>query len=125
MALERTLLSFSTCSNIFLRVPGNPISNFRGPALSPTHFPFYPRADTERFSFIRNLRCSVHFRDNHFNQVVEYAKPAEIPWNKELCNAVHLIGIVGTPVEIKHLPSGKVLAWTRLAVRKSATETTW
>lgn len=38
---------------------------------------------------------------------------------------VHLIGIVAIPVEIKHLPSGKVLAWTRLAVKKSATDTTW
>ncbi|KAJ6306572.1 hypothetical protein OIU78_021814 [Salix suchowensis] len=34
-------------------------------------------------------------------------------------------GIVGTPVEIKHLPSGKVVAWTRLAVKKSANDTSW
>lgn len=38
---------------------------------------------------------------------------------------MHLIGVIGTPVQVKHLDSGKVLAWTRLAVRKSATDTTW
>ncbi|KAF9618670.1 hypothetical protein IFM89_002365 [Coptis chinensis] len=54
-----------------------------------------------------------------------YPKPTEIPWNKELCNSVHLIGVVGTPVQVKHLTSGKVLAWTRLAVKKSATDTSW
>ncbi|KAL5988883.1 hypothetical protein ACLOJK_026985 [Asimina triloba] len=52
-------------------------------------------------------------------------RPAEIPWSKELCNSVHLIGIVGTPVQIKHLSSGKVVAWCRLAVKKSATDTAW
>ncbi|KAL6208680.1 hypothetical protein ACLB2K_019627 [Fragaria x ananassa] len=41
------------------------------------------------------------------------------PWSTAL------IGVVGLPVEIKHLPSGKVLAWTRLAVKKSATDTSW
>ncbi|KAF2325285.1 hypothetical protein GH714_026112 [Hevea brasiliensis] len=125
MALEQALLSSSGCSNTFLRVPGNPLANSQNPALSPTHLSFYPRTDIERFRFNRSLKCSVHFRDNNFNQVVEYAKPAVVPWNKELCNTVHFIGIVGTPVEIKHLPSGKVLAWTRLAVKKTATETTW
>ncbi|KAJ7972717.1 protein OSB2, chloroplastic-like [Quillaja saponaria] len=61
---------------------------------------------------------------NNYNQV-SYSKPPEIPWKKELCNSVNLIGIVATPVEIKHLPSGKAVAWTRLAVKKSATQTSW
>lgn len=51
-----------------------------------------------------------------------YPKPSEIPWQKELCNSVNLIGNVAAPVEIKHLPSGKVVAWTRLYVKKSATQ---
>ncbi|KAF3778392.1 Protein OSB1 [Nymphaea thermarum] len=56
---------------------------------------------------------------------VVYPRPSEIPWQKELANSVSLIGVVGTPVQIKHLDSGKVLAWTRLAVKTSATETLW
>ncbi|KAL8259074.1 hypothetical protein R6Q59_027027 [Mikania micrantha] len=55
----------------------------------------------------------------------QYPRPIEVPWKKELCNSVQLIGTVGTPVEFKQLSSGKVLAWCRLAVRKSATDTTW
>ncbi|KAL4378776.1 hypothetical protein GQ457_02G003530 [Hibiscus cannabinus] len=63
--------------------------------------------------------------DQNNNLQASYPKPSGIPWNKDLCNTVNLIGNVGAPVEIKHLPSGKVLAWTRLAVRKSPTNTTW
>lgn len=55
----------------------------------------------------------------------QYPKPSEIQWKKELCNSVQLIGNVGTPVQIKHLNSGKVVAWSSLAVKKSATDTTW
>ncbi|KAM7501396.1 hypothetical protein LguiB_000300 [Lonicera macranthoides] len=54
-----------------------------------------------------------------------YPKPSEIQWKKELCNSVQLIGNIGTPVQIKHLNSGKVVAWSSLAVKKSATDTTW
>lgn len=32
---------------------------------------------------------------------------------------------MGTPIQIKHLISGKVLAWTRLAVKRSASDTVW
>ncbi|KAK8981114.1 hypothetical protein V6N11_059799 [Hibiscus sabdariffa] len=78
----------------------------------------------ERFPF-RTLKCSADYRDQSYNLQVPYPKPSEIPWSKDLCNTVHLIGNVGAPVEIKHLISGKVLAWTRLAVRKSPTDTTW
>ncbi|KAL0437412.1 UNVERIFIED_CONTAM: protein OSB1, mitochondrial [Sesamum radiatum] len=55
----------------------------------------------------------------------QYPRPAEIQWKKELCNSVQLIGVIGAPVQIKHLPSGKVLAWSRLAVKKSQTDTLW
>ncbi|KAK4357447.1 hypothetical protein RND71_023057 [Anisodus tanguticus] len=57
--------------------------------------------------------------------VSQYPRPSEIQWKKELCNSVQLIGNVGAPVQIKHLNSGKVVAWTRLAVRKSQNDTTW
>ncbi|XP_042026823.1 protein OSB2, chloroplastic-like [Salvia splendens] len=55
----------------------------------------------------------------------QYPRPPEIQWKKELCNSVQLIGVVGAPVQIKHLASGKAVAWTRLAVKKSQTDTTW
>ncbi|KAL3531279.1 hypothetical protein ACH5RR_010601 [Cinchona calisaya] len=55
----------------------------------------------------------------------QYPRPTEIQWKKELCNSVQLIGIVATPVQIKHLSSGKVLAWSRLAVKKSQNDTAW
>lgn len=56
---------------------------------------------------------------------VQYERPAEIEWKKELCNSVQLIGIVATPVQLKELASGKVVAWSRLAVKKSASDTSW
>lgn len=56
---------------------------------------------------------------------VVHPKPATIPWRKDIANTVHLIGVVGTPVQIKYVSSGKVLAWTRLGVKNSPTETTW
>ncbi|CAN1131783.1 Protein OSB1, mitochondrial [Linum perenne] len=73
------------------------------------------------------LKCSADYRDyNQNNQaVVSHERPAEIPWKKELCNTVQLIGIVDGPVEIKDLPSGKVVASTRLGFKKSAAETCW
>ncbi|XP_019188168.1 PREDICTED: protein OSB1, mitochondrial-like [Ipomoea nil] len=55
----------------------------------------------------------------------QYPRPMEIQWKKELCNSVQLIGVVAKPVQIKHLPSGKVVAWSRLAVKKSQNETSW
>ncbi|MED6110956.1 hypothetical protein PIB30_047834 [Stylosanthes scabra] len=62
---------------------------------------------------------------SHSQSHVACPKPSEIQWKKELCNSVSLIGVVAAPVEIKNLPSGKVLAWTRLAVKKNATQTSW
>uniref|UniRef100_A0A453LRH8 OB domain-containing protein n=1 Tax=Aegilops tauschii subsp. strangulata TaxID=200361 RepID=A0A453LRH8_AEGTS len=52
-------------------------------------------------------------------------RPDEIPWSRELCNSVRLIGTVGTDIELRQLPSGASVARGRIAVWKSATETTW
>ncbi|KAJ3687408.1 hypothetical protein LUZ61_016572 [Rhynchospora tenuis] len=58
--------------------------------------------------------------------VVNYPRPEEISWSQELANSVNLIGTVAKPVQIKHLPTtGNSVAWTRLAVYKSSTQTTW
>eukprot|EP00262_Sarcandra_glabra_P002726 TRINITY_DN13136_c0_g1_i2.p1 TRINITY_DN13136_c0_g1~~TRINITY_DN13136_c0_g1_i2.p1 ORF type:complete len:253 (+),score=37.32 TRINITY_DN13136_c0_g1_i2:214-972(+) len=72
-------------------------------------------------------RCSSVGDDDFEHERVIYPRPAEIAWKKELANSVSLIGIVGTSIQIKHLSSGKVLAWTRLSVKKSSSssDTTW
>ncbi|KAH8515404.1 hypothetical protein Peur_046913 [Populus x canadensis] len=120
MALEQTL-ALSSTANLFFSIPKNPLTNIKIPTL-----PLSPLSSSSKKSLSkRSLKCSIDYRDNQYSQTVTHAKPAEIQWNKELCNSVHLIGIVGIPVEIKHLPSGKVVAWTRLAVKKSATDTSW
>uniref|UniRef100_A0A7N0T3X4 Uncharacterized protein n=1 Tax=Kalanchoe fedtschenkoi TaxID=63787 RepID=A0A7N0T3X4_KALFE len=83
----------------------------------------WPRLKTGRVGLSGVARCSIAYNDN-FSEVA-YPKPSEVPWKKELCNSVQLIGVVGKDVEIKHFSSGKVLAWTSLAVKKSATDTSW
>ncbi|KAJ6352340.1 hypothetical protein OIU76_001538 [Salix suchowensis] len=120
MALEQTL-ALSSATSLFSSISENPLTNTKIPTLSLNALSSSPK----RPHFQRSLKCSADHRDNQYSQAVTHAKPAEIQWNKELCNSVHLIGIVGTPVEIKHLPSGKVVAWTRLAVKKSANDTSW
>ncbi|XP_010679163.2 protein OSB1, mitochondrial [Beta vulgaris subsp. vulgaris] len=69
-------------------------------------------------------RCSLSNQDS-YDSMETYTRPSEIQWKKELCNSVQLIGIVALPVQLTHLSSGKVVASTRLAVRKSATNTSW
>lgn len=81
------------------------------------------------------VKCSMDYSNNYsggnndyYDRSIpspQYPRPTEIEWKKELCNSVQLIGIVGTPVQTKQLSSGKVLAWCRLAVKNSATDTTW
>ncbi|XVF21672.1 hypothetical protein REPUB_Repub12eG0110400 [Reevesia pubescens] len=125
MAFGQTLIS---SRNLFFTVPQNhPHPNPKTPTIFPSPTPqnssFFL---TKRLSCsFRTLKCAVDYRDQNYNLQVSYPKPSEIQWSKDLCNTVHLIGNVGAPVEIKHLPSGKVLAWTRLAVKKSPTDTTW
>ncbi|KAL6217469.1 hypothetical protein ACLB2K_010686 [Fragaria x ananassa] len=95
------------------------------PSLSPTTTQNHLSFARRRFTF----KCAVEYSRDHYSSSLQvpvaHPRPAEVQWKKELCNTVQLIGVVGLPVEIKHLPSGKVLAWTRLAVKKSATDTSW
>ncbi|XP_044484232.1 protein OSB2, chloroplastic-like [Mangifera indica] len=116
MAIEQTLIS---TRNLFVSTPRNHNSCALIP-ISRHYFSSPPLPSPSKFS----LKCSFDYKDHNYTQVA-YPKPQEIPWRKELTNTVQLIGVVGNAVEIKHLPSGKVVAWTRLAVRKSATDTTW
>ncbi|KAK3149936.1 hypothetical protein QOZ80_3AG0225030 [Eleusine coracana subsp. coracana] len=71
----------------------------------------------------RRLRCSAQYGEAATPPTTP--RPAEIPWSKELCNSVRLIGTVGTDVELRQLSRGATVARGRLAVWKSATETTW
>ncbi|KAF5459322.1 hypothetical protein F2P56_023278 [Juglans regia] len=131
MALNQTLLSpvpplsYSSTTtrtaatrNFVCIIPKTQFANLTVPSLLPS-------SSTNR---CLRLRCSVDYHDQqqyNYSTQVAFPRPAEIPWSKEHSNTVHLIGIVGTQVEIKHLPSGKALAWTRLAVKKSSSLTSW
>ncbi|XP_061338137.1 protein OSB2, chloroplastic-like [Gastrolobium bilobum] len=110
MALEQAISSTSLRN--LLMVPENPNSKpkFHFPSSNSIGYPWRLKVKQQRV-----LKCSM--------SMVAYPKPTEIQWKKELCNSVNLIGIVSEPVEIKHLPSGKVVAWTRLSVKKNATQT--
>ncbi|KAJ4727377.1 protein OSB2, chloroplastic-like [Melia azedarach] len=122
MALEQTLIS---TSNLVFSIPAKTFRNFQFPSLSSSLNVLSRQSWFSHQQPLKlKLKCSIDYKDYQYNQAA-YSKPPEIPWSKELSNTVHLIGVVGTPVEIKHLPSGKVLAWTRLAVRKSTTDTSW
>uniref|UniRef100_A0A7N2N721 Uncharacterized protein n=1 Tax=Quercus lobata TaxID=97700 RepID=A0A7N2N721_QUELO len=128
MALNQTLPIPTTTTAHFLckTKTKTPLTNLQIPSLSLSLSP-----SSSSISFSNRclkplrLKCSVDYNYNYNQTQVEYPRPTEIPWTKEHSNSVHLIGIVGTPVEIKHLPSGngKALAWTRLAVKKSSTLT--
>ncbi|NP_001150313.2 single-strand binding protein [Zea mays] len=74
----------------------------------------------------RRLRCSAKYSEAAAPSAsTTTPRPSEIPWSKDICNSVRLIGTVGTDVELRQLPSGSAVARGRLAVWKSATETTW
>ncbi|KAL2323495.1 hypothetical protein Fmac_027874 [Flemingia macrophylla] len=103
MALEQAAVSSCTFRNV-LTFPKTLISKSQFKIGSPS-WRAPPRV---------NLKCSM--------TAAAYPKPSEIPWKKELCNSVSLIGVVAAPVELKHLSSGKVVAWTRLSVKKNATQ---
>ncbi|PWZ22207.1 Protein OSB1, mitochondrial [Zea mays] len=67
----------------------------------------------------RRLRCSAQYSEAAAQPTsTTTARPADIPWSKELCNSVRLIGTVGTDVELRQLPSGSAVARGRLAVWK-------
>ncbi|XP_020093126.1 protein OSB2, chloroplastic-like isoform X2 [Ananas comosus] len=112
-----------------------PLSHFKPllslPSPNPSQNPNpNPNASPSSFLSLRRppppfrIRCSAN-HGGYGEDRVAPPRPQEIPWSKELANSVRLIGIVGSPVQIKHLSSGKSVAWTRLGVRKSAAETTW
>ncbi|KAJ6399373.1 hypothetical protein OIU77_020007 [Salix suchowensis] len=96
MALEQTL-ALSSATSLFSSISENPLTNTKIPTLSLNALSSSPK----RPHFQRNLKCSADHRDNQYSQAVTHAKPAEIQWNKEL------------------------FAWTRLAVKKSANDTSW
>ncbi|KAG6555831.1 hypothetical protein Mapa_002472 [Marchantia paleacea] len=50
----------------------------------------------------------------------QFPRPPLIPWEKDLANAVQLIGNVGKDLDIKYLDTGKIVAKSSLAVKKSA-----
>lgn len=58
--------------------------------------------------------------------ITKFPRPQEVPWQKELANTVHFIGVIGRAVQFKYTQSGKAFAWTRLGVRTgSDQETMW
>lgn len=98
-------------------------------SLSPSFSSFTPfslRPNIKQLA-CKNVKtkCSLDNQDLYEPATKSYPKPSEIQWKKELCNSVQLIGIVALPVQLNHLGSGKVVASTRLAVRKSQTDTSW
>ncbi|KAM7530412.1 hypothetical protein LguiB_033822 [Lonicera macranthoides] len=62
------------------------------------------------------IKCSLDYKNKNngyyeYEQKLapQYPKPLNIQWKKELCNSGQLIGNIGTPVQIKHLNSDKVI----------------
>ncbi|KAL8513709.1 hypothetical protein ACS0TY_012993 [Phlomoides rotata] len=129
MALELTLPLKNTL--LLYRNP-HPIQSFAFPSLNPKALRRLASTARIKCSFDYNTSNTASTYNNGFYEYErgamsgpQYPRPAEIQWKKELCNSVQLIGVVGTPVQIKHLPSGKVVAWSRIAVKKSQTDTIW
>ncbi|GAU50487.1 hypothetical protein TSUD_26310 [Trifolium subterraneum] len=118
MAFEQAVSFSSTSLRSLITFPQNP--NFIPKFKLPSSTTLSSKATTHRsFNLNLKVRCSNSITNG------TYPKPTEIQWNKDLCNSVNLIGFVANPVEIKHLPSGKVVAWTRLSVKKNATQMSW
>ncbi|KAK6120053.1 hypothetical protein DH2020_046183 [Rehmannia glutinosa] len=114
MALEQTVAIKNT---LLLYQKPRPISS--SPFISLNH------KSLRRSASIPRIKCSFDYNGSgtaatNNNGLYEYERyaaagpqhprPPEIQWKKELCNSVQLIGVVGAPVQIKHLPSGKVVA---------------
>nr|GMD27948.1 protein OSB2, chloroplastic-like [Ipomoea batatas] len=135
MVFEKTVF----LSKPFTLIPNAPLRNSHTPSLSINFQPLSLRLSSSS-SFNKNRRFvssgPISYSNDYSNPngvvyeydrfgASQYPRPMEIQWKKELCNSVQLIGVVAKPVQIKHLPSGKVLAWSRLAVKKSQNETCW
>ncbi|KAK6940744.1 Primosome PriB/single-strand DNA-binding [Dillenia turbinata] len=121
MALKETL---SLSRTLFIIPKPSSLSPSQNPVSSVRFARLRSFSDRKTLPFRRRATCLAEDNGGQFDRV-SYPRPAEIPWSKDLCNTLHLIGKVGTPLEIKHLNSGKAVAWTRLAVKKSATDTVW
>ncbi|PHT52890.1 Protein OSB2, chloroplastic [Capsicum baccatum] len=129
MALEQTL---AFTNPFFSSTPKTPFNTTHIPTKSLS-FPLFSKLTWGscriRCSFDYNSSVNgnvgVYEYERYATGFSQYPRPSEIQWKKELCNSVQLIGNVALPVQIKHLNSGKVVAWTRLAVRKSQNDTTW
>ncbi|KAK2970192.1 hypothetical protein RJ640_019660 [Escallonia rubra] len=115
-------------------LPKIPLTNTHLPCLSPNpkslvRLLSFPTKKDKQFGTHGRVKCTMDYNNNgQYERSVasqQHPRPSVIQWKKELCNSVQLIGIVATPVQIKHLSSGKVLAWSRLAVKKSPTDTAW
>ncbi|KAL2934601.1 Protein OSB1 mitochondrial [Bienertia sinuspersici] len=117
-----TITTTLSCKSQFF--PKTLLSITRSSSSTSSLVPFSQRQKIKHLACKSVLRCSLDNGDS-FEQMSTYPRPSEIQWKKELCNSVQLIGIVALPVQLTHLTSGKVVASTRLAVRKSATDTSW
>ncbi|XAR58596.1 hypothetical protein NMG60_11014064 [Bertholletia excelsa] len=124
-ALQQTL---ALANNIVVYAPRKPLAITHIPSHLPLFSSKAEASKIRRLDTLGGIKCSVDYNINGlYDGFVgpQYPRPSEIRWKKELCNCVQLIGILATPVQIKQLSSGKVLAWSRLAVKKSATDTIW
>ncbi|KAK7260305.1 hypothetical protein RIF29_26251 [Crotalaria pallida] len=124
MMLEQAALSSST--SLRLIIPQNPNSK----PINQFSTVLRNQKQPQKHCLKLKLKCSSSSSYSSMETekvvVVEaYPKPTEIQWNKELCNSVNFIGIVASPVEIRHFPSGKVVAWTHLSFKKNATQSCW
>ncbi|KAH0639948.1 hypothetical protein KY290_038432 [Solanum tuberosum] len=129
MALEQTI---AFTNPFFSTTPRTPAKSHSFRFFSPSK-----QVETAKLASGCRIRCSFEYNNSsgigngsvyeyeRYAGVSQYPRPSEVQWKKELCNSVQLIGNVAVPVQIKHLNSGKVVAWTRLAVRKSQNDTTW
>lgn len=122
MALKQTLIPNNT---LLLHRDPIRISSFSSRSLNPNAARKLAPAPLIKCSYDYGGNSGLYEYERYAAPGPQYPRPPEIQWKKELCNSVQLIGVVGAPVQIKHLASGKAVAWTRLAVKKSQTDTTW
>ncbi|KAE9463926.1 hypothetical protein C3L33_04149, partial [Rhododendron williamsianum] len=127
MALGQTL---ALPKAILLCTPRNPLipssSLSPNPPIRLFSSPSQTTINNRRFSAVK---CALTYNNNNDNgqeervAVPQYPRPTEIPWQKEICNTVHLIGYVTTVVQIRYLPDGRAVAVCRIAVSKSPLDT--
>lgn len=124
MALCQTLALPKT---LLLCTPRNPfIPSTSVNPNHPIHLLSTPSQTTKNKRRFGAVKCTLNYDNNIGREervaVPQYPRPAEIPWQKEICNTVHLIGYVTTVVQIRYLPDDRTVAVCRLAVSKSPLE---